>query len=356
MSENDPVPDDLEPLGRSHSADPADAALARAFDRLYRAAPATSRDEAGWNRLLPDAEALSRRRRAIAGVAAWIAAASWGKRLVIAPIAAVLLVTASYVVPLVSSTQRVPRFEVAAPPGTQVDLTLISGTALRLERGAAKIDQAEPGQTRVTLVEGRLSSTVPRLEQGRSYAVATDDCEVIVHGTRFEVDKDAQETRVTVDEGRVEVRPSYGARRSQFLEAHGKLSVPSRAKHLELLHERVQLLMAAHDCGAPQAELEEFVDLSPSPADASGAQYLLALCSAQRGERARAIALFEAAAAHAVDQIRADNALARAAQLSAEVGSAPGIDAWRRYLVRFPHGLHRQLAEQELARLGAGPR
>jgi hypothetical protein len=259
-------------------------------------------------------------------------------------------------VALLPRTARLPHFELRAPVQRPEQMTLLSGAVLRLDHGMAQVDQTDPNRTRVRLLEGRLLSSVPHVNSGGAFLVATADCEVIVHGTRFEVEKHGDETRVHVEEGRVEVRPSGARALPSFVDAGRDMVVPSREKYLANLAARVRTYVATGNCDAPQAELEEFAAGGNPESEVSGVEYLLALCAAQRGESARAIALFERAADHANDSVRADNALARAAQLSSSVSAGEGITAWKRYLSKFPGGLHRELAEQELRRLDGAQR
>jgi ferric-dicitrate binding protein FerR (iron transport regulator) len=60
----------------------------------------------------------------------------------------------------------------------------------------------------VTLASGRMAIEVKKLSAGERFVVVTDDAEVEVRGTRFQVEaKDGILEEVTVEEGVVEVRP-----------------------------------------------------------------------------------------------------------------------------------------------------
>ncbi len=349
----------LQPLAKlreSSTLDERDEPLAAAFEALYPEEPLPPCDEGGWERLEDSVLALSRRRRALDGLRVWFANLGWGWRFSsVAAAAIALLLVGPWGVWrfLTPKTEVLPRFEVMVAEHASTGLSLLSGVRLEVEGGRAKVDQADPGRTRVTLLEGRLLSRVPKLPKGDSFVVGTDDCEVIVHGTRFLVVKLEGSTRVEVLEGVVEVRSRFDASPPRFLSAHEELVVPGRAQLAAELAARVRGHVFEVKCEGTQTDLLQFLELHEPGADLSGAQYLLGLCAAQRGELSTAVQMLERAAESTSDPVRADNALARAAQLSTSVGADAGMAAWRRYLQKFPAGLHHVLAERELRRLQA---
>ena len=346
----------LKDLAEQSEGDPLDQHLARALDELYPLAPAPPLSEDRWDAMLPRALAISRKRRFVHYLKDWLVNLQWRRGLAIGGLACAVVAGLVAWSLLGAHVERAPRFEAQADDARPGEWTLTSGAALKLRDGAAAVDQTSPEATRIALREGRLTSRVPHLTGGGSYVVSTDDCDVIVHGTRFDVEKRATDTLVEVEQGLVEVRARYGRAAPVFLGVGESLVVSGRDKRLGLLRELVVTAVAKGDCGEPESGLEEYLSLADSGApEVSGAEYVLALCAAQREERARAIELFESAAMHAGESVRADNALARAAQQWTQVSREEGIQAWRRYLARFPLGLHRPLANEELRRLSRGP-
>lgn len=228
---------------------------------------------------------------------------------------------------------------------------LRSGAEVELASGQAEIDQAQDHDIAIRLASGRVSLRVPPLRPGSRLQVRTGDAEVTVHGTRFVVERnEAQDaTTVSVQEGLVEVRPLGGNRPAQFLRPGEQVLVPSGAAYLRGLSAQVQGLVQAGRCdeGASQV-LTTYLGAVPSGSDVSAGQYLHASCAAARGEVNAALAAFESVVASAHSELRADNALARIAQLRATLSRAEGTAAWHRYLTRFPQGQHRESAQHYL--------
>lgn len=228
---------------------------------------------------------------------------------------------------------------------------LRSGAEVELAGGQAEIDQAQEHDTAIRLATGRVSLRVPPMRPGSRLQVHTRDAEVTVHGTRFVVERDETQdaTTVSVQEGLVEVRPLRGNRPAQFLRPGERVVVPSGAAYLRGLSTQVQGLVEAGRCdeGASQI-LTTYLGAMPTGSDVSAGQYLHASCAAARGEVNAALAAFEQVVAGAHSELRADNALARIAQLRATLSRAEGTVAWRRYLTRFPQGQHRDSAQHYL--------
>ncbi len=345
---------DLEPLSKlreSSQADSTNIALADAFKQLYPDEALPPGDEAGWARLENPVLAISRRRRAIDGLRVWFKSLGWGWRLLATTGVAALLSLPLVLSKFLPRTERLPRFEVVAAQRTSTELSLISGVRLELQGGRAEVDQAELERPHVLLLEGQMVSQVPRLPKGSTFVVGTEDCDVTVHGTRFLVVKLEGRTRVRVEEGVVEVAPRFGEPQAHVLHAGDELVVPGRAMVIAELSEQVKRDVAEVRCEGTGPELTRYLSLHEPDADLSGAQYLLGLCAASRADLPSAVPMFQLAAESTTDLLRADNALARAAQLSTSMGSGLGLQAWRRYVERFPAGLHHELAERELRRL-----
>jgi TolA-binding protein len=87
----------------------------------------------------------------------------------------------------------------------RVETTIHGSTEARFER------RTEGRVERVVLSEGTLEIAVRKLSPGERFLVATDDAEVEVRGTVFEIEAhDSRIVRVEVSEGKVEVRYRRG--------------------------------------------------------------------------------------------------------------------------------------------------
>lgn len=221
--------------------------------------------------------------------------------------------------------------------------------------GRVDVEQKERFRPHIKLARGQVRVQVPPMPSGGKLVVSTPDAEVIVHGTRFSVQrKDNQtETSVRVEEGLVEVQPRGGNRAAVFLRAGESLTVPSLSQYVEKLGSAVGKLIEEGRCDASaEALLRSYLDsgMAESATETgiavSAARYHQGSCAASRGEIEAAVSLFESVAKG--EGIRADNALARIAQLRAEQDHAAGVAAWNRYLSRFPHGLHGESAHRYL--------
>lgn len=221
--------------------------------------------------------------------------------------------------------------------------------------GQVDVEQKERFRPNIKLARGQVRVHVPPLPSGGKLVVETPDAEVIVHGTRFAVTREegSSETSVRVEEGLVEVLPKGGNRAAVFLRAGESLTVPSLAQYQKTLGAKVGQLIEEGRCDAEaDALLRSYLDSgmlsfpSENTVAESAARYHLGSCAADRGEVENAVSLFESVAKG--DGIRADNALARIAQLRAEHDRKSGQLGWQRYLVRFPNGLHRESAHRYL--------
>lgn len=359
----DPDPD-LVPL-RSFGAarDPGERLLAGALGRLYPDLPPPPADPKLWLSIEAEAETLARKRRRAHALREQLLGIGRGRLLAYAALAAALLLV-PWLLPRAPELVReapapapisAARAELSSgPAGGEGSARLFSGARLHISRGSAEIDQAEPARARIALRSGLLGVAVPKLAPGGSLRVVTADAEVIVHGTRFAVSKlQANATEVRVHEGLVEVQPIGGGRQPVFLRGGEKLTVPSAGRYLAQLAGQLNELLSRGACAERDLQdVDAFLDGAAAGTDVSAALYLKGYCAVQRGRTAEAIASFERAGASAADPVRADNALARAAQLLAQQGRAQGTLGWRRYLERFPDGLHRESARRYL---GKGP-
>lgn len=245
-----------------------------------------------------------------------------------------------------------PRPQLALHAGAVPEsVRLLSGAEVELAAGAAEIEQTADRDTAIRLSRGRVTLRVPPMRPGSRLQVRTSDAEVTVHGTRFVVERqdESDTTTVSVQEGLVEVRPLGGGRPAVFLRPGEQVVVPSSESYLRGLSSQVQGIVEAGRCDEPASQLvRSYLQAMPADRDVSAGQYLQASCAAARGELAAALTGFEQVVTSARSELRADNALARIAQLRATISRAEGTAAWRRYLARFPQGQHRESAQHYL--------
>ncbi len=357
----DPVP--LRTLAQQADTDPADRLLAEGLAALYEdastanSASAQATSVAGWERLQAQAQSLAQRRRRRyllrELVATWIARPL--PLLAACGLLVLILAPSDHPVPApVVTPARIPSAVLVENSHAEFSsvaqtVRLRAGAELQADHATVAIEQADRLQTRIALSAGSIRLQVPPLPGRGKLVVATSDAEVIVHGTRFTVRKvDAASTAVSVDEGLVEVRPQGGDRMPVFLRPGESITVPSLTRYKEEVETHAATLIEAGRCEDPDHSVARYLSLAPAGADVSAAQYLQGFCAAQRKESDEAIRWFERAAANSHDQVRADNALARAAKLRADRSESDGKVAWRRYLDRFPQGLHRESAARSL--------
>lgn len=370
MAKHDPAGHTATPVPLRAAAQQPDASLEERYLASGLAAlyPENSADApgapqaamaAGWERLQEPAQRLARQRRRSyllrELVAAWLprplqlAAAGLLLLLLLSPADRPAVVFPPAAVPSAVVVNSVH----AGLSGVSGTLRLRVGAEVKGDNATVTIEQEDRTQTRIALSQGAVRLQVPPLPGRGKLVVVTSDAEVIVHGTRFTVRKiDDSSTSVAVDEGLVEVRPQGGGRSSVFLRPGESITVPSLSRYKETVRSHAGELIDAGRCDDPEHSVERYLELAPAGADISAAQYLKGFCSAQRKDGEEAVRWFERAAATSQDPVRADNALARAAKLRADRSEPDGAVAWRRYLERFPQGLHRESAERFLA----GPR
>ena len=96
------------------------------------------------------------------------------------------------------------------PTGARVDVGPLARLRFEETGGHGRL------RIRIELVAGRIEVAVPKLAPGDEVRVHTDDATVVVHGTKFSVERGALapggslETRVAVTEGRVVVTTDHG--------------------------------------------------------------------------------------------------------------------------------------------------
>jgi ferric-dicitrate binding protein FerR (iron transport regulator) len=236
-----------------------------------------------------------------------------------------------------------------------VQTVLSNGARLTLTSGRLAVEASERRRGAIRLEAGAVFLDVPHLDEGATMTLVTDDVEVAVRGTRFDVARLPEGTRVSVTRGIVELRPRNG-KQPPFLLRKGESSL---IEGLSQLRERRRAAaLAAFDQGdSAQSErlIRDWLQSDPPGEDAAQAHALLAWRLSARGERAaaiesyrRALALLPAGAA----PLWADNASAQLALLLSRDDPRVGENAWRGYLDRFPGGVHAGFA-RALLRMGS---
>jgi ferric-dicitrate binding protein FerR (iron transport regulator) len=232
---------------------------------------------------------------------------------------------------------------------------LADGARVTVASGRAIVALSDARRALIQLDSGQVFVTVPHLGTGASFVLTTDEAEVRVRGTRFDVSRDAQGTRVTVSEGTVEVQPRADGG-AAFLVNRGE------SRLLEGLPVRRQAARAAalaaieaRDDSTTADRIRAWLATRPPDLDAAEAHALLAWKLSRDGDRAgalgsyrRALELLPAGDA----PLWADNASAQLALLVERDDPRARDEAWRRYLERFPGGVHAAMARDRLS----GPR
>ncbi len=225
--------------------------------------------------------------------------------------------------------------------------SLPSGATVRLEGGALKLTAAEPNQETLVLAAGRVSLDVPKLPAGTTLAVRTPDAEVRVHGTRFDVSRLGQGTRVQVTEGVVEVRPEGAGRPAQLLHAGEATTVSSLAVYREGLRRGGQEALEQGHFTAAEAKLEALVSAGDNDVQRAESEALVAWSLAARGEWQQSQQRYVHALSLLSEETQplwAQNACAELAFLVEQHQPARAAATWRFCLHRFPQGVHAELA------------
>lgn len=344
---------ELRPL-RSGPTSPEDRLLAQGLSGLFPDAAPAPMPEEGWDRLEAEALQIARRQRRVYLLRELLQGAlprSWSQpRALFALAAAALLL----LVPLLGGRLRdrgrpAPPVELARATAPQLRLSatdtrvarLLNDAEVTVSAGTVHVAQAQGLDPEIALSHGAVHVKVPRLSPRHHLSVQTPDAVVVVHGTRFDVTRATPDaTRVVVHEGLVEVRPIGGARAPVFLRPGESLTVPSLARYHADLAAKVHGLVGASRCDDPDGALGSYLASAGPTDDTSDATYLLGFCAVQRGDLDEALRHFQRVADTSTDPTRADNALARSAQLLSSRSDPSARAAWRRYLERFPHGPH----------------
>lgn len=229
---------------------------------------------------------------------------------------------------------------------------LESGAQVRVETGLVERVPSAKEEERLFMAKGSVSLQVPKLKGGRTVAVCTPDAEVRVHGTRFQVIRDAKGTSVSVAEGLVEVKPYGGGRSPVFVKAGETAKVESPAAYRKALRDAAQASLDQGDFATAQQRLSGLLATELSDTERAEAYALLAWSLSGSGNRAAAVEQYR----HALELLPeaerplwADNAAAELALLLEQVDAANAARAWRDYLRRFPDGVHASQARSRAA-------
>ncbi|MGV3593576.1 MAG: FecR family protein [Gammaproteobacteria bacterium] len=93
----------------------------------------------------------------------------------------------------------------SAHAGEQLRVTLNDGSVTNLDSGSAMTVQMSAKARAIELVNGRALFDVAH-DPGRPFSVAAGSMRVVARGTRFQVQRDATQILVTLDEGAVDVQ------------------------------------------------------------------------------------------------------------------------------------------------------
>lgn len=232
------------------------------------------------------------------------------------------------------------------------EAVLGSGARVRLDAGAIRLVAVGPGEERLLLDAGAATFEVPKLGPHRTLAVATPDAEVRVHGTRFQVVREAAGTTVSVTEGLVEVRPEGPGRPPTFLRPGESIFVKPLDGYRDDLRAAAQSALERSRFEEARERIDALLATEPGASLRAEALALAGWASAAQGERAAAIRKYREALTllpHGERPLWADNAAAELALLLEREDPAAAAQAWAEYLRRFPVGVHGALARARVA-------
>lgn len=119
----------------------------------------------------------------------------------------------------------------------QSSLSFPDGTQIQLSKVKATLKKANDGWL-LEVMEGKVECTVAKQPKGQKFVVRTQDIEVKVVGTKFQVDVQETETMVAVDEGKVAVAAPAGE--EVLVTAGQEVTVlPSKSGPPKIFHEQV---------------------------------------------------------------------------------------------------------------------
>jgi FecR-like protein len=232
------------------------------------------------------------------------------------------------------------------------EAALADGSRVMVVAGRAVVEASDRSRAVVRLETGTAFVNVPRLGVSRTFVVVTDELEARVRGTRFEVRRGGQGTVVSVAEGTVEIRPLdrsaeaflLGKGESRLVEGLTQRRAQARAAARASLDRR--------DDSSAEEQIRAWLATDPPAEEAAEAYALLGWKMSRDGNRAGAAQNYRRALAMLPPgrtPLWADNACARLALIEGSAGASESAAAWRRYLDRFPAGVHAATARSRIA-------
>lgn len=265
---------------------------------------------------------------------------------------------------------------VLASAGGTVHLAFATGTELDLsEKGTLEV--AETGSTQAFKLErGSVSAHVAKLPQGKRFLVRTADAEVEVRGTRFTVTvappascENGTSTRVAVQEGVVVVRGTNGEVTLRAGDSWPRCETSDAKPKESSAHVDTGPTRSGPATGAspshegpstgptaPVAALAPVTPVTQAPTLAPGsslaeqnALFKSALADKAAGNDGAAVASFDKLLQRYPQSPLAESASTERLRLLAKQGSPRAKAAARDYLVRYPNGFAKGLAESLVA-------
>jgi ferric-dicitrate binding protein FerR (iron transport regulator) len=247
---------------------------------------------------------------------------------------------------------------VLASAGGTVHLAFATGTELDLsEKGTLEV--AETGSTQAFKLErGSVSAHVAKLPQGKRFLVRTSDAEVEVRGTRFSVTvaqpascENGTSTRVAVQEGVVVVRGTSGEVTLRAGDSWPRCETTDATKpkegpsHVEGKASELPAKPSAFVANAGPT-LPTAQPASPTSSLAEqNALFKSALADKAAGNDGAAVATFDKLLQRYPQSPLAESASTERLRLLAKQGSPRAKSAAREYLVHYPNGFAKGLAE-----------
>jgi hypothetical protein len=236
------------------------------------------------------------------------------------------------------------------------EAALADGSRVTVVAGRAVVEAADASRAVVRLETGTAFVNVPRLGTNRSFVVVTDELEARVHGTRFEVARGGPEhvqgTLVNVTEGTVEIRPRDRPGEAFLLGKGESKLVEGLAQRRSRARAAARASLDGSDDTSAEDQIRAWLATDPPAEEAAEAHALLGWKMSRDGNRAQAAQHYRRALAllpPGRTPLWADNAGARLALIEGSEGGAESVAAWRRYLDRFPAGVHADTARSHIA-------
>lgn len=240
-----------------------------------------------------------------------------------------------------------------ATGAVRAGVTALNLTVVGADPGTSFERTRDQGLDLVTLAAGTVHLKVHHLHAGERFVVRTEDAEVEVRGTRFDVEAEAGHiTRVHVSEGVVELRRGADKR---LLPAGSEWTAPPAAPVARSTDptsaaspEAVTAPQAVSAKSPPAAGAGPSGE--PLPASDDDAAFRAGMSRLEKGDFGQAAKdLSTFAASHPDDPRAEDAAFLEALSLSRAGRTDDAAAAARRYLDRYPQGYRRREAEKLLA-------